>query len=161
TRCFVTRVAAPVSNDQSKPADLTAVSISNALALLEPIDEIAIVAAPGLSGKGQYSDLINHCTQMLTRFAVLDTALEVPSFGTAPPGKGAAMPPSSASAALYFPWIQVYAPASGANKFIPPSGHVAGIYARVDAQRGVHKAPANETVMGALDLKYAISRAQQ
>ena len=44
---------------------------------------------------------------------------------------------------------------------VPPSGHVAGIYARVDAQRGVHKAPANEVVSGALGLQYDLSKAQQ
>jgi uncharacterized protein len=161
TRCFVTRVAAPAAADANKPVDLTTASLADALALLEPIEEIAIVAAPGLSSKNQYSDLIAHCQKMLNRFAVLDTALEVPSFGTALAAGGASMPPFSDFSALYFPWIQVYDPASKANKFVPPSGHVAGIYARVDTQRGVHKAPANETVLGALDLKYAISRAQQ
>src|SRR5205823_3157925 len=44
---------------------------------------------------------------------------------------------------------------------VPPSGHMAGIYARVDTQRGVHKAPANEVVLGALSLTYQLSRAQQ
>jgi hypothetical protein len=160
TRCYVTRVAPPAATD-NKPVDLTTASIADALALLEPIEEIAIVAAPGLSGKNQYSDLIAHCQKTLTRFAILDTALEVPSFGTALATGGAAIPPFSDFAALYFPWIQVYDPAQKANRFVPPSGHVAGIYARVDATRGVHKAPANETVRGALDLKYAISRAQQ
>jgi hypothetical protein len=160
TRCYVTRVAAPAT-DATKAVDLTAVSIADALARLEPIDEIAIVAAPGLSGKGQYADLIAHCQKMLTRFAVLDTALEVPNFGASLAAGGAAMPPFSDFAALYFPWIQVYDPALKTNVFVPPSGHVAGIFARVDAERGVHKAPANETVLGALDLKYAVSRSQQ
>ena len=59
--------------------------------------------------------------------------------------------------AVYFPWIDV----SGTGSYVPPSGHLAGIYARVDGQRGVHKAPANEGVRGALGLKYRISKAQQ
>src|SRR5262249_16328713 len=49
----------------------------------------------------------------------------------------------------------------GQDKNVPPSGHMAGIYARVDATRGVHKAPANEVVLGVKDVKYAISKAQQ
>jgi uncharacterized protein len=54
----------------------------------------------------------------------------------------------------------VYDPEKG-NIFVPPSGHVAGIYARSDNERGVHKAPANEIVRGALGLKYSISRPEQ
>src|SRR5213075_2786729 len=53
-----------------------------------------------------------------------------------------------------------YDPEKG-NIYVPPSGHVAGVYARSDSERGVHKAPANEIVRGALGLKYTISRAEQ
>lgn len=153
TRCWVTRVA-PGEAGQD-------VSIAEALALFEPIDEIGIVAAPGLAAKTQTAELTTHCKNMETRVAVLDTAEEVTDFGTSLGKDGASLPDNSDFAALYFPWIEVYDPASKAPKFVPPSGHIAGIYARVDAQRGVHKAPANETILGALDLKYAISRAQQ
>lgn len=52
-------------------------------------------------------------------------------------------------------------PSGNGRIFVPPSGHMAGIYARVDANRGVHKAPANEEVLGALGLKYQISKSQQ
>ena len=44
---------------------------------------------------------------------------------------------------------------------MPPSGHIAGIYARTDATRGVHKAPANEAVRGAVGLTYRLTRAEQ
>ena len=70
-------------------------------------------------------------------------------------------PFDSTYAALYFPWIQVYDPASQSNIYIPPSGHIAGVYARVDGQRGVHKAPANEPILGALGLKYNLSQTKQ
>jgi phage tail sheath protein FI len=85
----------------------------------------------------------------------------VDDFGTALGESSTERPPNSDYAALYFPWIQVFDPATKARVFVPPSGHVAGIYARVDATRGVHKAPANEVVQGALDVRYAISRSQQ
>jgi phage tail sheath protein FI len=64
-------------------------------------------------------------------------------------------PRDSKYGAYYFPWIQVYDPEKG-NIFVPPSGHIAGVYSRTDAERGVHKAPANETVRGALGLKYNV-----
>ena len=65
-------------------------------------------------------------------------------------------------ASLYFPWLVVRDPFSPKDLVnVPPSGHIAGIYARTDATRGVHKAPANETVRGALDLTYNVTREEQ
>jgi hypothetical protein len=74
-------------------------------------------------------------------------------------------------AALYFPWIEVFDPIKAEKDkadpnskgliFVPPSGHMAGIYARVDQERGVHKAPANEVVRGALGLEYYASKNEQ
>jgi hypothetical protein len=63
--------------------------------------------------------------------------------------------------ALYFPWIRVAPPAGSAPRFVPPCGHVAGVYARTDAQIGVHKAPANAIVEGALDLEVQLADADQ
>ncbi|NEP54897.1 MAG: phage tail sheath family protein, partial [Moorea sp. SIO3C2] len=67
-----------------------------------------------------------------------------------------------------FPWITVFDPAqqilnpsSNGSIFLPPSGHMAGVYARVDGERGVFKAPANEVIRGALDLEYNLTRAEQ
>jgi len=63
--------------------------------------------------------------------------------------------------ALYFPWIVMTDPVSGKKVTQPPSGHMAGIWARVDGSRGVHKAPANEPIQGALDLVRRVSRGEQ
>src|SRR5262245_46072108 len=65
--------------------------------------------------------------------------------------------------ALYFPRIRVRDPLSptGETVIVPPSGHIAGIYARTDATRGVYKAPANEAVRGAVDLPYRVTKAEQ
>ena len=57
--------------------------------------------------------------------------------------------------ALYFPWIDV----TGGGGHAPPSGHVAGVFARVDAERGVHKAPANEALRGAYGVRYRVGKA--
>jgi Bacteriophage tail sheath protein len=63
-------------------------------------------------------------------------------------------------AALYWPWVKVFDPVSGANRFVPPSGHMAGVWARNDDTRGVHKAPANEVVRGVISLQSQITRAE-
>jgi phage tail sheath protein FI len=85
----------------------------------------------------------------------------------APAASGEA-PQRTDYAAWYFPRIKVFDPATklqtpggDGSVSVPPSGHIAGIYARVDAERGVHKAPANEAILGALDVTQAISRADQ
>jgi uncharacterized protein len=67
--------------------------------------------------------------------------------------------------ALYYPWIYVANPrpqnGAGNQIMIPPSGHIAGVYARTDAERGVHKAPANEQVRGALKLERQLINSEQ
>ncbi|MEO7060953.1 MAG: phage tail sheath subtilisin-like domain-containing protein [Lapillicoccus sp.] len=113
--------------------------------------------------KSVQTALISHCEQHGNRMAILD----------APPG----MSPQqikdwrsdvamydSAFAALYYPWIKVDNPI-GVNGdrevFIPPSGHVAGVWARTDDTRGVWKAPANDTIRGVLDVERATTQNEQ
>src|SRR5262249_48954262 len=67
----------------------------------------------------------------------------------------------SSYGAIYFPWIEVFDPATTQNILVPPSGHLAGIYARVDTTRGVHKAPANEVIRGALGVQAPLSKEDQ
>jgi hypothetical protein len=161
SRCYVMRV--------TKESD-----IPKFLVNFEAIDEIAIVAAPGLAqsdttdGKNTRTQLIAHCQiRTQNRFAIFDSPQTVETSGaldlTLLDAKttGNVLPPFTDFAAFYFPWLQVLDPVANKAAYTPPSGHVAGIYARVDNNRGVHKAPANEPVIGALDLKYAISKAQQ
>jgi len=98
---------------------------------------------------------------MRYRFAVLDT----------PPGLNAQQAKEwrnyvnfdSSYAAMYYPWIKI-ADLSGSGsttKLVPPSGHVVGIYNREDGERGVHKAPANSIVQGAIDVEILISKGEQ
>lgn len=160
SRCYVMRVAAESD-------------IPKFLVNFEAIDEIAIVAAPGLAqndttGKNTRTQIIAHCQiRTQNRFAIFDSPQVVES-GNAldltmldPKSPSSILPPITDFAAFYFPWLQVFDPVSNGPAYTPPSGHLAGIYARVDNDRGVHKAPANEPVIGALNLKYAISKAQQ
>jgi uncharacterized protein len=146
TRCYVVQV-----NDIA--------DISKALEEFEAIDEIAIVAAPGVTDSTQLEKIGTHCKTMGDRFAILDS-LETADLSSATL-LNTLKTFNSDYAALYFPWIQVFDPATKAPKDVPPSGHMAGVYARVDTQRGVHKAPANEVIFGAIGLKYNISKAKQ
>ncbi|MFD3971068.1 phage tail sheath family protein [Streptomyces cyaneofuscatus] len=139
---------------------------------LESIDEITMVAVPDLMSAFQRGDIdaegvktvqlavISHCEQMGDRVAVLDT----------PPGMNAQQVRTwrndeagydSRYATLYYPWVKVFDPAAGRNSLVPPSGHVAGVWARSDGERGVHKAPANEVIRGAVDLEIRLSKGEQ
>lgn len=147
TACYISRVA--------NLADAT--EVGNALQKFEAIDEIAIVAAPGALNAGVQTAIINHCENMKDRFAILDGQQET----TTPTISVAAIQGAvgdSNYAALYFPRIQVFDPVTKGNIYVQPSSHMAGIYARVDQERGVHKAPANEIVRGALGLEYLVSK---
>jgi phage tail sheath protein FI len=139
---------------------------------LEAIDEITMVAVPDLMAayqRGAINDeavrsvqiaLIAHCEQMGDRVAIIDP----------PPGLNArdvrvwrqeTAGYDSHYAAMYYPWIKVFDPSAGRPRLVPPSGHMAGIWARNDAERGVHKAPANEVVRGAVDLELQITKGEQ
>jgi phage tail sheath protein FI len=63
-------------------------------------------------------------------------------------------------ATLYWPWVKVFDPLSGQGLHVPPSGHVAGIWARSDDTRGVHKAPGNEIVRGAISLELNLTKGE-
>ena len=62
------------------------------------------------------------------------------------------------AATLYYPWIKVFDPMTGTNQFVPPSGHVAGMWARVAATRGIHRSPANEPLIGALNVDWPVNK---
>jgi phage tail sheath protein FI len=131
--------------DSSRPPDQR-----TGLAALALIDEIAIVCVPdevhpALNATNQdqlRNELINQCETLKDRFGILQV----------PVGQGlvqSIVPPRDTSyAAIYYPWIRVFDPRTRDTLLVPPGGHVAGIYARSDRERGVHKAPANEVIRG-------------
>jgi phage tail sheath protein FI len=138
------------------PTSVTAVT--NALAGFRAIDEIAIVAVPGALDSAIQGAVIAHCENAGDRFGILDGQLN-PASLTPALIKGSTG--NSNYAAMYFPRIQVFDPVSNGSLYVAPSGHMAGIYARVDTQRGVHKAPANEVVLGAVGLEARLGKADQ
>ncbi|NJM70158.1 MAG: phage tail sheath family protein [Scytonema sp. RU_4_4] len=163
SRCYVVRV--------NKQNDINNQFLERTF---EPIDEIAIVVAPGITDDAIRDAIITHCQQKTQdRFAIFDSPevvgddklVDLTKLSLSDPEN--VQPNHSNYAAFYFPWIEVFDPATKddpktkGRKFVPPSGHIAGIYARVDTSVGVHKAPANEVILGALGLKYNISKAQQ
>jgi len=150
TRCWIMRVAAQTALD----------NLDEELPAFAAIDEIAIVAVPGATTAEQHGDLLAHCLNTKDRFAILDGVQKPAALTPAdisPTGRSEA----GSYGAIYFPWIQVFDPVTNAVIAVPPSGHIAGIYARSDANRGVHKAPANEVVLGVSGLERRISKAQQ
>lgn len=126
------------------------------LNVFNDVEVIALVVAPGQTDAAIHDAVLSHCERLKNRFAILDAPEELTS------GLGDMYRPrDSAYGAYYFPWIQVYDPVSKGNINVPPSGAVAGIFARADTERGVHKAPANELVRGALGLKYNLTGSEQ
>jgi phage tail sheath protein FI len=138
------------------------------LIALEDIEEISIVAAPGSSygmESAEYQNhasqiinlLIAHATEMRCRFAVLDS------------GNGHSIQQVRAlrakvdakNAALYYPWVRILDPITGRENLMPPSGFVAGIYARNDIDRGVWNAPANVVVRLAIGFEQLLTKGEQ
>lgn len=139
---------------------------------LEAIDDITMVVVPDLMSvpPGQKLDLatvkavqtavIAHCERMGDRVAILDV----------PPGLSPQAVKKwrmdvagfdSSYATMYYPWIEVNDPVTNRPIAIPPAGHMAGVWARSDNTRGVHKAPANEVVRGATGLAYNTTKGEQ
>ena len=138
---------------------------------LEVIEEITMLCAPDLMSAYQagalddaglmaaQSAMIAHCENMGDRVAILDS----------PPGMGPQQVAEwrrnevgydSKYAALYYPWIEVV-DVEGKPFYLPPSGHMAGIYARTDSEQGVHAAPANQELHGVLGLESWVTRGEQ
>ncbi|HUI78733.1 MAG TPA: phage tail sheath C-terminal domain-containing protein [Bryobacteraceae bacterium] len=154
------------------------------LDVLESIDEIAIVAIPGFSDPASYGAALEHCEGLKNRVAILDASDPVrdidrliePGTVPAPPDAKAGSPKPAATTtgglrppvskggygAFYFPSIVVRDPlAPKKTVTVAPCGHMAGVYARTDATRGVHKAPANEPIRGALNVTYRLTSDEQ
>ena len=154
SRCFVVNVGAPVDAKEAKAAqgdkkdDKAPVVAQGAnrdtlfigrdlgpgqrsgLKCFEEVDEVAIITAPGQISPAVQDALLSHCETRKDRFAILDSPESITGGVDKLP-----KPRDSKYGAYYFPWIQVYDPDKG-NIFVPPSGHIAGVYSRVDSERG-------------------------
>jgi len=122
------------------------------------LSDVFIMAVPGCYDAAVQAALIGHCEGLKSRFAVLDTSIDEVDISDLLVYKDKF---DSNYAAIYHPWLQVYSGIEKANTFIPPSGAVAGVYARTDNTRGVWKAPANEVVRGVTGLSVNYNDAEQ
>jgi phage tail sheath protein FI len=124
---------------------------------LEDIDDISIVAVPGITSQDVQNELINHCEiVMKDRFAILDSGKGMDIKGI----RAQRSLYNTAYGAIYYPWLKIQDPITGKPADVPPCGHVTGIYARSDVQRGVHKAPANEVIQGITGLEVQINKGE-
>jgi len=125
----------------------------------DPYRDVALVYAPFPRANADAINraVIDHCELQRYRFAVMDTA-ENAEPSDIDPRSGIF---ETQYAATYSPWLRISDPISGARRVSPPGGHVLGVYARSDSERAVFKAPANETVRGALDLRFDIDERTQ
>jgi len=140
---------------------------------LQAIDELNLLCAPdlamahqeGLLGDegfiGIQKAMLDFCRFTDYRFAILDAPYNQRDPENILNWRNNLAGFDSMHGALYYPWVKIMDPVSGRSKFIPPSGHIAGIYARSDSQRGVHKAPANEDIAGIIDVQINVTKGEQ
>jgi phage tail sheath protein FI len=148
-------------------------AVRKALAGSGSLSDVDLIAVPDASlltnaaAVGVQQAALEHCREHAGRMAILDVlpveekdaakrqtaAVKAVKEQSAALAAGAAEPENGA---LYYPWIKTYE-----GTFVPPCGHVAGIFSRSDARVGVFKAPANEEVKGALDLEFRVDDATQ
>jgi phage tail sheath protein FI len=160
--CYVVRL---------NPAVDAITALRQGLDAVEPLDSIDLLCAPDIMRPRQPENLppdrdevrtmqtavLNHCDRVSDRFALLDAL----------PGSGLEevvqqrQGLSATNGALYYPWVRVATSPTSPGGFVPPCGHVAGMYAKTDQRVGVHKAPANDALQGVLDLEVNLANAQQ
>lgn len=121
-------------------------------------DNVSIMAVPGVVDPNVQLMLVAHCENLASRFAVLDMPRDAKKVQDIMAHRDIV---DSNYAAMYHPWLEVFDPLDKKNIAIPPSGSILGIYARSDTTRGVHKAPANETVRACVGLDCQFNKGEQ
>jgi phage tail sheath protein FI len=135
-------------------ATLADLDFIDALDTLRTVDDVNMIAVPDRITAAVQQAVIAHCELLADRFAVLDCRPGLDPFSpTGVLGQRAQVDSTRGYAALYYPWLRIPPAGRGEPILVPPSGHVCGIFARSDNARGVHKAPANEIVNGALGVE--------
>lgn len=142
-------------------------SIGTGLTSLAGFDDISIVALPDSADMHDRQAslkaaelLLSYVKKYRHRFAIIDS----PKGSSIEEIREFRRHINSNSAAIYYPWVNVFDPNDHSGRGIesnqialPPSGFIAGIYARVDAERGIHKAPASEKIHGIARLEHDVN----
>jgi len=119
---------------------------------------VSIMAIPGVTAPEVQAALIAFCENRKSCFAILDVPMDMKKTNDVATFRDMY---DSTYAAMYHPWLQMFDAGAKRNDFFPPSGAMAGIYARSDNSRGVHKAPANEVVRGCTGLSCNYNTGEQ
>ena len=130
---------------------------SGLAAFLENVD-VSIMAIPGVTAPEVQAALIAHCENCKSCFAILDVPIDRKKTNDVVEFRDMY---DTTSAAMYHPWLEMFDPLAKRSAYFPPSGAMAGIYARTDNERGVHKAPANEIVRGCTGLSCNYNEGEQ
>ena len=119
---------------------------------------VSIMAIPGVTAPEVQASLIGFCEGKKSCFAILDVPMELKKTNDVAAFRDMY---DSTYAAMYHPWLEMYDAGAKRSAYFPPSGAMAGIYARTDVERGVHKAPANEVVRGCTGLSCSYNEGEQ
>ena len=119
---------------------------------------VSILAIPGITAPEVQAALIGFCESKKSCFAILDVPMGLKKTNDVAAFRDMY---DSTYAAMYHPWLEMYDAGAKRSAYFPPSGAMAGIYARTDIERGVHKAPANEVVRGCTGLSCAYNEGEQ
>ncbi len=130
---------------------------SGLAAFLENVD-VSIMAIPGVTAPEVQAALIAHCENCKSCFAILDVPIDRKKTNDVAEFRDMY---DTTYAAMYHPWLEMFDPLAKRSAYFPPSGAMAGIYARTDNERGVHKAPANEIVRGCTGLSCNYNEGEQ
>jgi hypothetical protein len=123
----------------------------------DDVDEVNSIAIPGISSQAVIQAGLDYCAKRGDVGFVVDS----PPNQTPQETKTFREQFDSSYGYYYYPRIQINDPLTKTTRFIPASGHIMGIFARSDGERGVHKAPANEVVFGAIGLEYNVTDGEQ
>jgi phage tail sheath protein FI len=154
-------LASGADDDRTQSLNQIIANPTEYLDMLNPYP-VQLVAIPGVTDSNVQQQLVAYCGGKQDRFAILDGLAtdNTPGYANLQSQFSFARD-SNGFGALYFPWIQVVNPLSGLKEFWPPSGHIMGIYGRTDQKFGVHWAPANTNIVGAIGLQYLLTDQDQ
>jgi phage tail sheath protein FI len=132
-------------------------SSKTGLYAFDEVDDVNSIAVPGRTSQTVVQGGLDYCGGRADCGYIADC----PQGNTPSQAKTFREQFDSSYGYCYYPWLQVSDPLTRTLKYVPPSGHVAGVFARSDSERGVHKAPANELVLGVVGLEYKVTDGEQ
>jgi uncharacterized protein len=151
-------VAVEAGSDGDRPDSIDYV---NALKRLDTVRDISLIAIPGIGEEAVVAEGMNYCERRPLSDCFYIADMDVTDVNAKAAKKWQdTLPLANSYGAVYFPWLLMLDPNGGPEPIpVPPSGFVAGVYARTDAQRGVWKTPAGTqaAVAGAVGLTADIS----